>query len=61
MALTPCYTRKNVRIDDFERFSRIAIDEATAEHKLPTEPIPTLTPVKLAHMGEENTQQMEMV
>ena len=48
-------------IDDFERFSRIAIDEATAEHKLPTEPIPTLTPVKLAHMGEENTQQMEMV
>lgn len=50
-----------MRIDDFERFSRIAIDEATAEHKLPTEPIPILTPVKLAHMGEENTQQMEMV
>lgn len=60
MALTPCYTRKNMRIDDFERFSRIAIDEATAEHKLPTEPIPILTPVKLAHLvallaaGKEN-------
>ena len=59
-ALTPCYTRKNVRIDDFERFSRIAIDEATAEHKLPTEPVPALTPVKLAHLvallaaGKEN-------
>lgn len=49
-----------MRIDDFERFSRIAIDKATAEHKLPTEPIPILTPVKLAHLvallaaGKEN-------
>ena len=60
MALTYCCTRNAVRIEDFERFSRIAIDEATAEHKLPTEPIPILTPVKLAHLvallasGKEN-------
>lgn len=48
-------------IRDFESVAARAIATATAEHKLPTEPIPILTPVKLAHMGEENTQQMEMV
>lgn len=50
-----------MRYSDFENIAARAIATATAEHKMPTKPIPILTPVKLAHMGEENTQQMEMV
>ena len=50
-----------MRYSDFENTAAKAIATATAEHKLPTEPIPTLTPVKLAHLvallasGKENT------
>lgn len=45
---------------DFENIAACAIATATAEHKLSTEPIPILTPVKLAHLvallaaGKEN-------
>lgn len=49
-----------MRYSDFENTAAKAIATATAEHKLPTEPIPILTPVKLAHLvallasGKEN-------
>lgn len=49
-----------MRYSDFENIAARAIATATAEHKLPTEPIPILTPVKLAHLvallaaGKEN-------
>ena len=50
-----------MRYSDFKNTVAKAIATATAEHKLPTEPIPILTPVKLAHLvallaaGKENT------
>ena len=50
-----------MRYSDFENIAARAIATATAEHKMPTEPIPILTPVKLAHLvallasGKENT------
>ena len=49
-----------MRYSDFENIAACAIATATAEHELPTEPIPILTPVKLAHLvallaaGKEN-------
>ena len=49
-----------MRYSDFENITARAIATATAEHKLPTEPIPILTPVKLAYLvallaaGREN-------
>lgn len=49
-----------MRYSDFENIAARAIATATAEHKLPAETIPILTPVKLAHLvallasGKEN-------
>ena len=49
-----------MRKEEFERAYQTAITTETVEHKLPTEPIPILTPVKLAHLvsmlaaGKEN-------
>ena len=49
-----------MRKEEFERAYQTAIATETAVHKLPTEPIPILTPVKLAHLvallaaGKEN-------
>lgn len=49
-----------MRYSEFENTAAKAIATATAEHKLPNEPIPILTQVKLAHLvallasGKEN-------
>ena len=49
-----------MRKEEFERAYQTAIATETAVHKLPTEPIPILTPAKLAHLvsllaaGKEN-------